>query len=105
MVAATRSASASVVIATRWRGVVASVMKATGSVGVAARRAQACGDRADPAQRHVEHQHIGAARQRGPVEIAGSSPLASWPVTKATLCASPRCVTGMPAAAARRCRR
>ena len=70
MVAAVRSASASVVTTTRWRGVVASVMKATGSVAVAARRAQARGDRADPAQRHVEHQHIGAARQRGPVEIA-----------------------------------
>ena len=36
---------------------------------VAARRAQTRGDRADLAQRHVEHQHVGAARQGGPVEI------------------------------------
>ncbi len=69
MAAAARSASASVVTATRWRGVVASVMKATGSVCGTPGRAQVCGDRADLSQRHVEHQHIGAARQGRPVEV------------------------------------
>ena len=74
-------------------------MKATGSRPsrpAARRRAR---DRAELPQRHVEHQHVGAACQRVPVEIGGSSPLASWPVANATLWARPRCVVGMPAAA------
>ena len=91
--------SASGASTTRWRGVVASTISA---LGVEGGRPPSISARAMPSRRptpisttSVSAAVASSAQRTCAAGLAGSS----WPVTTAKLAATPRCVTGMPAAA------